>query len=1283
MPFLDYYIPLHVHTEYSFLDGLAKISDLMTLAKERKLPALAITDHNPTGIVDFFFACRKKGIKAILGTELYLNDTPEIKTSENRKTYHIVMIAKNLQGYKDLIKIYSEAAQDGFYYRARTCLVWIRKHNTGNIIISTACMGGKVPSLLTQGRYDEAEKELKDYKDVFGEKNVYIELMPFDTKEQIELNYKLYYLAQQTNTEMIITSDSHYIEQKDAEVQKILAQIAESDEHGGRKTIVFDTDKCYVMTRAEIVRYMQVNNPKIALDDVNRALDNTVAIAEQCEEYEIGSDVLQVPEFDLPNGVTADDQLKKLCYEAFPGVYGNRDDAKERLDYELGVISKLNYSSYFLIVHDLIDNARKRGGVVGPGRGSAAGCVVSYLLGIVRLDPIRWGLHFERFLNPDRAKPPDIDIDFGGNCRADVIDYIQTKYGKDKVAQIMTINRLGTKSVLKDVARVMNINYKDVNEITKKIPFKFSLTQAVKEIPVVSEFKDKYPKLFEIASKIENLPRNSGKHPAGIVITPKPLNEYAAVAKDTKAKDGEGIPVLQLDMEAAGKMQLLKIDCLGLDSVDLIVDTCTEIKNNWGIDLSQADLDSLDVNDPAVYKMLRTAKTNKVFQLGSDGMKRLLKKLKPNKFEDLIALIALFRPGPMESIPDYSANKADPDHIKYLHPELKQILDETYGIMLYQEQIMEVVKHFSGIPFGQADLFRRNLEYTDNTDVKVMKEREDWKNRFIDGTVQKGYSKNIAIDLINWLSKQVGYNFNKSHSTAYAVNSFQMGWLKTYFPVEFMVNTLRMSKKEELQSHVDECVGANIPILPPDINKSQVQFSCENRDYIRTGLMNIKGVGEAAAKAIIENIGEVPSTKGYGDIIEFLYYNRKSMNVVKRILSALVNAGALDSIAMGNRKIADKYIGAFMQLEKDLKKMPDKVTYRSVFETYVRKNYKDLQDTQDYTYEEKFSQEMDCLGFKSRTDIIPKKRSKPNIKLYSSGNGAVKKEETVAVPPVISKGGKGMAKLLEGKHEAVIVDCKADEDNGDIYYISVKIVADGSETRIKWPKHRVVKYKHLIKKGTNVILNINRDENGKRHLIIEEPSGGEVTVENGVESQTNESEPNVTTEESPKPETPRVSTGDVTEERRFAAVMALMKHLKYVPMGVKYSLFDCFDSNGDIDAFCDNNLLNIYVGDNEHFRKIINILKGKCNWVDMLAAESELSKSEKAKKYFQPKSLDDQSIDLIDFKKKALKDLHNAVSVAYKDDSNTEQNIINVIKACVAVERELTKMYRRDKLVSE
>ena len=1306
---MSYYIPLHVHSVYSFLDGLNTLSDLINWAKAHNITTIGISDHNITSIVNFWAECIKAGIKPILGTEMYINHNPTLKEKGNRKSYHMCIWCKNLDGYRELCAIYSEAAIEYFYYKPRTSLDAIKKHVKGvNLIASSACLGGYIPKLIVEGKMDEAEEWVYKHKEIFGDGNFFLELMPIEIPDQKIVNLGLVELAKRTNTPTIITTDAHYPKQEDAEIQKILMKI-QTEKADGTGGLEFETSLCWLMSYDEILHYMSINHPGISKDVVAESLANTVKISEMCDDYAIVSDTLQVPVFELPEGVTAEEVLQKKCYERLPELYGDSEEAKKRLDYELGVICKSKYASYFLIVEDVVKYARDNGLKVGPGRGSAAGCLVSYLLGIVKIDPVRWGLHFERFLNPERVKPPDIDVDFGAADRKKVLYYIQSKYGKDKVAQILTYNKLRVKSALKDVNRVLEkdghgVPYDEINRITKPIGNLESFDEAMANHPEMKTLQKKHPKMFEIVKRITRMPRNPGKHPAGVIITPEPLDRYAAISldgkSDKKAEDYDEIPVLQTDMDGVTKLNLLKLDCL-IIGLELLDDTMNEVYKNWGIKITQKDLDEVDLNDSGVYKLLRRGKTGKIFQLGSNGMKKLLQKIKPDKFEDLIAVLALYRPGPLQAgmDVDYINGKNAPDRIKYYHPAVKSALEPTYGIILYQEQIMEVVSIFSGIPFGSADLFRRHMEGKDTDNDKYRKDRKEWHDRFVDGALKQGYDKSFAEKTFEWIISVSGYLFNKSHSTSYAVNAFQMAYLKHYFFVEFMTAILRIEAQNKkikkykdrdgnikeihnIDIYVQECYDEGYPVVSVDINKSDVTFSCNDVNVIRVGFRDVKGVGDAAAQAIIDNSHDIPGGMSgckYKDMVEVFYYNRASMGVVKRVIEPLAYAGAFDSITNNNRKSVLEFLEAYNKLDKILKKAPELDMYYQFFSDYFKSvknvDYNNgMLKVKDFDSKEKTELEKDVLGFNYNYQIKGKKRHKPVVNI-----GSNKKDNIKVVSEVkIDKKGKVKDNNME-ENEVEVIKCVALSDDAQMYELLVSVDGYPDPQPIKLRKDNVKRFKDLLIPGKKLIYKKERDANGKLKKMFFDA--------NDFNRVSNKDDKNMIEENkiSEKVEKSVENNYNVSEVSVVKLCMTLME--SRVPYGIMVSLIDDFekDTKSSIASICEKFYVDKYMTDSvyERFLIMCRELDGKINFRDFVKIFNGLKRDSRFMEVMKYSPYNDAKIDdlggldkILKIRKilyKKLSGVINDISYEIERDASFD-DIGNLYSEMIKIENKLGKV---------
>ncbi|HAZ38008.1 MAG TPA: DNA polymerase III subunit alpha, partial [Clostridiaceae bacterium] len=776
------FVHLHVHTEYSLLDGSARIKDLVKRAKELNMDSLAITDHGSMyGVIDFYKACKEEGIKPIIGCETYIAPRGLYKKESNydSENYHLVLLAKNNDGYKNLMKIDSKAFIDGFYYKPRADYELLRQYSNGIIALS-ACLGGEVQSLLLNGDYNGAKEKALLYDSIFGRGNFYLELQDHGIEEQKRVDMDLIRMSKETGIPLVATNDVHYINREDAPAHEILLCIQTGKTIDDENRMSFKTDEFYLKSQEEMCSLFE-SEPS--------AIENTRKIADMCN-VEIEFHKTKLPKFETPKGIDSKDYLRKLCMEGLYKRYGEnpRKEALDRLNYELSVIQSMGYVDYFLIVWDFIRFAREKGIMTGPGRGSAAGSIVAYTLGITKIDPLKYNLIFERFLNPERVSMPDIDSDFCYERRQEVIDYVVEKYGKDRVAQIITFGTMAARAAIRDVGRALNYSYAEVDVIAKMIPMELNIT-IDKALEMNPELKKQYDEnervknLIDISRSLEGLPRHASTHAAGVVICSAPVDEYVPLAKN------DDTIVTQFTMTTLEELGLLKMDFLGLRTLTVIRDTIDTVKQNKG---ETIDIDNIDYDKKEVYEMISEGHTEGVFQLESSGMTNFMKELKPNNLEDIIAGIALYRPGPMNQIPTYIKNKNNPDEIKYLDEKLEPILNVTYGCLVYQEQVMQVVRDIGGYSLGRADLVRRAMSKKKHSVME--KERKNFiygkldenGNVVIPGAIRNGVSEEVANQLFDIMMDFASYAFNKSHAAAYAVIAYQTAYLKKYYPVEFM-----------------------------------------------------------------------------------------------------------------------------------------------------------------------------------------------------------------------------------------------------------------------------------------------------------------------------------------------------------------------------------------------------------------------------------------------------------------------------------------------------------------
>ena len=880
---------LHVHTEYSLLDGSNKIKEYVARVKELGMDSAAITDHGVMyGVIDFYRAAREAGINPILGCEVYVAPGSrfdrEVGSGDDRY-YHLVLLAENNQGYSNLMKIVSKAFVEGFYYKPRVDLELLEKYHEGIIALS-ACLAGEVARYLARGMYEDAKIVALRYQDIFGKGNFFLELQDHGIPEQQTVNQQLLRMHRETGIDLVATNDVHYTMAEDAEPHDVLLCLQTQKKLSDENRMRYEGGQYYVKSPEEMARLFPY-----ALE----ALENTHKIAERCHvEIEFG--VTKLPKYDVPDGLTSWEYLNKLCYEGLEQRYHPvTEELKKRLDYELSTIKNMGYVDYFLIVWDFIKYARDNDIMVGPGRGSAAGSLVAYTLGITQLDPIRYELLFERFLNPERVSMPDIDVDFCFERRQEVIDYVRRKYGDDCVVQIVTFGTLAARGVIRDVGRVLDMPYAQVDTIAKMIPQELNITidKALgmnPELRKAYEEQDDIHRLIDLAKRLEGLPRHTSMHAAGVVISQKDVSEYVPLSR---AQDGS--IVTQFTMTTLEELGLLKMDFLGLRTLTVIQNAVKMVEKSTGMLL---DMQEIDYNDKKVLDSLGTGRTDGVFQLESAGMKSFMKELKPQSLEDVIAGISLYRPGPMDFIPQYIRGKNRPDTIRYDCPQMEPILKPTYGCIVYQEQVMQIVRELAGYTLGRSDLVRRAMS---KKKASVMaKERQNFvygnAEEGVPGCIANGISEEIANKIYDEMTDFAKYAFNKSHAAAYAVVSYQTAYLKYYYPVEFMaaLMTSVVEMPNKVAEYISVCRQMGIRILPPDINHGVYGFSVDNGS-IRYALSAIKSIGRPVIEGIVrerEEHGEYTSLK------TFIERNIDQIN--KRVVENLIKAGALDCLE-GNR----------------------------------------------------------------------------------------------------------------------------------------------------------------------------------------------------------------------------------------------------------------------------------------------------------------------------------------------------------------------------------------------
>lgn len=886
---------LHLHTEYSLLDGACRIPKLVERIKALGMTSCAITDHGVMyGCIDFYSAMKDAGIKPIIGCEVYVCRDRLDKSAANREYSHLILLCENNTGYQNLMKLVSEGFLTGYYYRPRIDYNLIRQHSEGLICLS-ACLSGDLPKLLLQGRYDDAEAYVREMQDIFGEKNFYVEIMDHGIREEKIVMPRLISLAREMNVPLVATNDCHYLEEKDADAQEVLLCIQTGKTLDDANRMRMDTRQLYVKSEDEM-RTLFAACPD--------AVDRTQEIADRCNvEFEFG--VTRLPHYPVPEGETALSMLTRLTHEGLRERYPDAketDEPWQRLNYELNVISSMGYVDYFLIVWDFIRYAKSQGIMVGPGRGSGAGSIVAYSLGITMLDPLKYQLLFERFLNPERVTMPDIDVDFCYERRQEVIDYVARKYGADHVSQIITFGTLQAKGCIRDVGRVLGMSYQDTDAVAKAIPFDLGMTleKALTLSPLLKTMYDEQPevhRLIDTAMTLEGMPRHASTHAAGVLITGKPVMEYVPLQRNDE------VITTQYPMGTIERLGLLKMDFLGLRTLTVIRDTLDMLREQ-GIDMKPEDIPR---DDPAVYEMISAGDTDGVFQLEGGGMRTFLTNMKPTCFEDIIAAISLYRPGPMESIPRYIQGKQNPSSIHYETEKLRPILDVTYGCMVYQEQVMQIVRDLAGYSYGRSDLVRRAMAKKKH---KVMaQEREyfihgklnDDGTIDVPGCVRNGVPEEVASHLYDEMTAFASYAFNKSHAAAYAVVCIETAWLKRYHPVPFMAAILNSvyGNPAKIAAYIQYCRSRGIAILPPDVNRSHWKFTVakapDGQLGILFGLGAVKTVGQGAVDAIIRE----RKNGAYRDIFDFCRRIDTS-ECNKRVVESLIKAGAFDGMG-GNR----------------------------------------------------------------------------------------------------------------------------------------------------------------------------------------------------------------------------------------------------------------------------------------------------------------------------------------------------------------------------------------------
>ena len=1046
---------LHVHTHYSLLDGLPKIDQLLDYVKELKMDSVAITDHGVMyGAVEFYKKAKAKKIKPIIGCEVYtafekLTDKrPGVDNTRN----HLILLAKNQQGYKNLVKLVSIAHLDGYYYKPRIDDEVLEKYAEGLVCLS-ACIQGKIPRLLLANKTDEAEALAKKYESWFGKGSFYLELQYHaNIPEQITANKRLIELSKKTGIPLVCTNDIHYLRKEDAEAQDILMLINTGADINDPERLSMTNDDFSMKSPDQMAEEFK---------EFPEALENSQKIADMCNvEIELGK--TKLPVFPLPAGKTAEEFLEELCWKGIETRYGKNPDPKviERLKYELSVIEKTGFAGYFLIVQDFVNWAKTNRIIVGPGRGSAGGSIVAYLTKITNVDPLKHNLLFERFLNPERISMPDIDMDFADRRRDEVIKYVAEKYGQDHVAQIITFGTMAARAVVRDVGRALQYTYSYCDALAKMIPTGMDLAETLEK---VDEFKEKYEidpmakKLIDLGKKLEGVARHASTHACGVVISADPLTNSVPLQRPRESEVGV---ITQYEGHSIEDLGLLKMDFLGLKNLTIIEDTLARIYVLH--DNLKIDLDNIPYDDELTYKLLQEALTTSVFQLESDGMKRYLKELQPSVFEDITAMVALYRPGPMQFIPDYIARKHGNQTIEYLHPKLEPILKDTYGICIYQEQLMKIAQEVCGFTLGEADVLRKAV----GKKIKELLDAQETK--FINGAIENGASKKVAAELWQWILPFAAYGFNKSHSAAYATIAYQTAYLKAHFPVEFMASVLTSERAdvERISFLIDECKKMEVEVLAPNINESLKNFTVvPDKNQIRFGLLAIKNVGVNIVDATVEERKNNGPFKSIGDFIHRI--PTKDLN--KKSMEALIKAGAFDAFEERNKLLQN--LERMLEIARENNKNKNTNQIGLFASTTIITNDIKLDDATPASNFEKLGWEKELLGLYVSSHPLNEfkklleNRTTPLIKVTSS---IVDKKIIVgglisSVKKIITKNGKPMLFIkledLTAKAEVVIfpnllernpnalqenkivfVAGRVDDRNGEI-----KIVADDAQ----------------------------------------------------------------------------------------------------------------------------------------------------------------------------------------------------------------------------------------------
>lgn len=953
------FIHLHNHSHYSLLDGAATVDDLVHTAVEHNMSAIALTDHGVMfGAVEFYKKAKKAGIKPILGVEAYIvtkgsrfaKELKQVSDAQGRGIYdHLVLLAKNIKGYKNLVKLCTLAHTEGFYYKPRIDSDLLRKHSEGLLALS-ACAGGVVSRPVVNGNLDEAREAAIIYKEIFGD-DFYLEIQKHGVEKEDIVRQHVPRLAKELGIKLICTNDIHYIKRDHAIAHNVMLLIPDA-------SMMNTTDYTRLRYQTDQIYFKSAEEMHTLFKEFPEAIESTLEVNSKIEQYSIEPEKPHMPNFPIPPGVgTLEEYLDRLAHEGVQRRYPTvTKDIEDRLNHELSVIKRMGYAGYFLIVQDFINAARTMGVVVGPGRGSAAGSLVSYSLGITNVDPLKYDLLFERFLNPDRISMPDIDIDFSDNKREQVIKYVKERYGEDAVAQIITFNTLSSRAVLKDVGRVLGIPLNTIESITKQIPVLQGkvtpLAEVLEQNPELKWVKEstdpKMRELIEISLTLEGLNRGASMHAAGVVIAPGPLADYVPLYKTPNTE-----LMTQYNMKDLEDVGLLKMDLLGLRTLTIVENALDLIKKNHGVEI---DLDTIPENDPKTFELFSKGQTVGVFQFESSGMTESLRKLKPTSISDLVAMNALYRPGPMEMIDDFIRRKHGQQKITYLHPNLEPILKETYGVIVYQEQVMKIASEIAGFSLAKADIMRRAMGKKDK--ALMAKQKEE----FVKGAVERGFAKSVAAEIFDLIEKFASYGFNKSHSVAYSVIAYQTAYLKAHYPAEFLAAAMsaEFGSTDTVVQLIEDARKMGINVLPPDVNESDVNFIV-TADGIRFGLSAIKNVGVPAVESIIKTRNEQGKFKNIFD-----FCRRVDLRLVnKKTLESLVQAGAFDSLGAHRAQVFDSIERAiqFGQNVQGHESRGQSTLFESAANITQIEQYPSLPDVKPWSDSEKLSYEKKVLGF--------------------------------------------------------------------------------------------------------------------------------------------------------------------------------------------------------------------------------------------------------------------------------------------------------------------------------